>query len=64
LLFVSLYRLYLSLIDAIMIVQPETVICWHHRGFRANWHWRSRHLGGRLPEDGFPNLKVAVVEGP
>src|SRR6202049_5070625 len=47
LLMVWLYRLYPSLLDAIIIVQPETVIRWHRRGFRANWHWKSGHLGGR-----------------
>jgi hypothetical protein len=47
LLMVWLYRLYPSLLDAIIIVRPETVIRWHHRGFRAYWHWKSRHLGGR-----------------
>ena len=35
LLLVWLYRLYPSLLDAIIIVQPETVIRWHRRGFRA-----------------------------
>jgi hypothetical protein len=40
------YRLYPSLLDAIIVVQPETVIRWHRRGFRAYWHWKSRHLGG------------------
>jgi transposase InsO family protein len=44
---VWLYRLYPSLLDAIIIVQPETVICWHRRGFRAYWRWKSRHVGGR-----------------
>ncbi len=44
---VWLYRLYPSLLDAIIIVQPETVIRWHRRGFRAYWHWKSRHIGGR-----------------
>jgi putative transposase len=34
-LLVWLYRLYPSLLDAIIIVQPETVIRWHRRGFRA-----------------------------
>jgi hypothetical protein len=43
LLFVWLYRL----LEAIIIVQPETVIRWHRRGFRAYWRWKSRHLGGR-----------------
>ncbi len=47
LLFVWSYRLYPSLLDAIIIVQPETVIRWHQRGFRSYWHWKSRHVGGR-----------------
>ena len=47
LLLVWLYRLYPSLLDAIIIVQPETVIRWHRRGFRAYWRWQSRHVGGR-----------------
>jgi hypothetical protein len=38
LLMVWLYRLYRSLLDAIIIVQPETVIRWHRCGFRACWH--------------------------
>ena len=47
LLLVWLYRLYPSLLDAIIIVQPETVIRWHRRGFRAYWRWKSRRVGGR-----------------
>jgi hypothetical protein len=47
LLLVCLYRLYPSLLDAIIIVQPETVIRWHRRGFRAYWRWKSCHIGGR-----------------
>jgi hypothetical protein len=46
-LMVWLYRWYPALLDAILIVQPETVIRWHRRGFRAYWRWRSRHFGGR-----------------
>src|SRR6202158_3622466 len=49
LLLVWLYRLYPSLLDAIIIVQPETVLRWHRRGFRAYWRWKSRHVGGRSP---------------
>src|SRR3984957_6902226 len=41
LLVVWLYRLYPALLDAITIVQPETVIRWHRRGFRAYWRWKS-----------------------
>ena len=44
LLLVWLYRLYPSLLDAIIIVQPETVIRWHRRAY---WRWKSRHVGGR-----------------
>src|ERR1700738_1919124 len=47
LLLVWLYRLYPSLVDAIIIVQPETVIRWPRRGFRAYWRWKSRRVGGR-----------------
>jgi hypothetical protein len=36
-LLVSLYRPYPALLDAIIIVQPETVIRRHRRGFRADW---------------------------
>ena len=28
---------------AIYIVQPETVISWHRRGFRYYWRWKSRY---------------------
>jgi hypothetical protein len=47
LLLVWLYRLYPSPLDAIIIVQPETVLRRHRRGFRAHWCWKSRHVGGR-----------------
>jgi hypothetical protein len=33
LIFVCLYRVFPSLVDAIVIVKPETVIRWHRRGF-------------------------------
>jgi hypothetical protein len=51
LLLLWLYRLYPSLLDAIIIVQPETVLRWHRRGFRAYWRWKSRHVGGRPRTD-------------
>ena len=45
-----LSRLYPSVIEAIVIVKPETVLRWHRYGFRALWRWKSRNPGGR-PED-------------
>jgi hypothetical protein len=47
LIFVWLYRLLPSVLDAFVIVKPETVIRWHRRGFRAYWRWKSRRRGGR-----------------
>ena len=35
------------MLDALKILKPETVIRWHHVGFRACWRWKSRSRGGR-----------------
>ena len=47
LLFVWLYRLFPSVLNAVAIIQPETVIRWHRTGFRLYWRWKSRSQGGR-----------------
>src|SRR5947208_2664734 len=47
LLFGWLYRLFPSVLAAIAIVQPETIIRWHRTGFRLYWRWKSRSRGGR-----------------
>ena len=47
LILVWLHQIFPSVLDAIAVVTPETVIRWHRRGFRAYWHWKSRRLGGR-----------------
>jgi transposase InsO family protein len=47
LLFVWLYRLFPSVLTAVTIVQPETIIRWHRTGFRLYWRWKSRSRGGR-----------------
>jgi len=41
-LFVWLYHWCLSVLGAIAIVRPETIIRWHRAGFRAYWRWRSQ----------------------
>ena len=38
---VWLYRLFPRLLDAVVIVKPETLLRWHRRGFRAYWRWKS-----------------------
>ena len=45
--FVVLYRLCPQVLDAVAIVNPDSVIRWHRRGFRAFWRWKSRSRGGR-----------------
>jgi len=47
LVFAGLYRLAPGMLDALAIVKPETVICWHRAGFRLFWRRKSRCRGGR-----------------
>jgi hypothetical protein len=46
-LFVWLYRWFPSILGAIAIVRPETIIRWHRAGFRTYWRWRFRNRIGR-----------------
>jgi hypothetical protein len=52
LLFVWLYRLFPTLLNAVRIVTPATVIRWHRQGFRTYWRWKSRSGPGRPPING------------
>ncbi len=45
--FVQLYRWFPSVLKAITIIRPETLVRWHRAGFRRYWRWKSRPLGGR-----------------
>jgi transposase InsO family protein len=45
--FSSLYRYAPSILNALVIVKPETVIRWHRAGFRLFWRWKSRSRVGR-----------------
>src|ERR1700747_2999672 len=44
---VMLYRWFPSVLKAITIIRPETLIRWHRSGFRCYWRWESRPVGGR-----------------
>ncbi len=46
-LLVWLYWLCPSVLNAICLVRPETIVRWHRQGFRAYWRWRSRSGPGR-----------------
>ncbi len=49
--FIQLYRWFPSVLKAIKIIRPETLVRWHRAGFRRYWRWKSRSLGGRPPID-------------
>jgi hypothetical protein len=46
-LLVWMVRLWPSLLDAVHVVQPETILRWHRAGVRAFWRWKSRNRAGR-----------------
>ena len=45
--FIQLYRWFPSVLKAITVIRPETLVRWHRAGFSRFWHWKSRSLGGR-----------------
>jgi hypothetical protein len=45
--FIQPYRWFPSVLNAITIIQPETLVRWHRAGFRCYWRWKSRSMGGR-----------------
>ena len=53
LLWVWFSRIWTEWRPALVLVQPDTVVAWHRRGFRLFWTWRSRHRTGRptIPAD-------------
>src|SRR5580704_12473358 len=53
LLFVWLYRLLPSVLNAVTIIQPETIIRWHRTGFRLYWRW-SLSVGSAAVNRGDP----------
>src|SRR5436189_889398 len=44
---VHLYRWFPSVLKAITMIRPETLVRWHRAGFRRYWRWKSHSLGGR-----------------
>jgi hypothetical protein len=47
--FIQLYRWCPSVLKAMMITRPETLLRWHRAGLRRYWRWKSRSRGGRPP---------------
>src|SRR5271156_1470309 len=53
LIFVWLYRLFPSLLEAAVVFKPDTLVRWHRSGFRLYWRCKSRRRVGRpaVPAD-------------
>ena len=45
--FIQLYRWFPSVLKAMMIVRPETLVRWHRAGLRRYWRRKSHVMGGR-----------------
>jgi putative transposase len=44
--------------EALVIVKPETLIGWHHKGFQLFWKWKSQAGRPRIPE----NVRKLIVQ--
>jgi hypothetical protein len=55
---IQLHRWFPSVLKAITIIRPETLLRWHRAGFRRYWRWKSRSLGGRPQIDA--DLRVLI----
>ena len=44
---VALFRLWPRWKEVLVIVKPDTVVRWHHKGFRLYWRWISKRGPGR-----------------
>jgi hypothetical protein len=47
--FIQLYRWCPSVLKAMVLVRPETLVRWHRAGLRRYWRRKSRSTGGRPP---------------
>src|SRR5262249_2503298 len=60
---VQLYRWFPSVLNAITIIRPETLVRWHRAGFRRYWRWKSRPLGGRPQLDADRCARIRRMSG-
>ena len=51
--------------DALLIVQPATLVRWHRQAFRLFWRWRSRGRGRpRIPADLRQLIRAMAQDNP
>ena len=55
-----------SILQALTIIHPETLVRWHRAGFRGYWHWKSGSRGGRprIDSDLRALIKKMSMENP
>src|SRR5262245_31946128 len=58
---IQLYRWFPSVLKAITIIRPETLVRWHRAGFRRYWRWKSRSPGGRPQIDAGLRLLIRRI---
>jgi putative transposase len=66
-LWVWLSRLWSGWRSALIMVKPETVIGWHHQGFRWYWTWKVRHGRSgrpRVPKETRHLIRIMSRENP
>jgi transposase InsO family protein len=63
---VQLYRLFPSILQALTVIRPETLVRWHRAGFRSYWRWKSGSRGGRprIDSDLRALIKKMSMENP
>jgi len=47
--FILLYRWFPSVLKAMVVMRPETLVRWHRAGFLRYWRWKSRDGEGGRP---------------
>src|SRR5260370_41677475 len=59
--FIQLYRWFPSILQALTIIRPETLVRWHLAGFRCFWRWKSRRRGGRPQIEAAQSAPIRLV---
>jgi hypothetical protein len=59
--FIQLYRWCPSVLKAMMIIRPETLVRWHRAGLRRYWRRRSLRAGGRPQPSRIAGVDLADV---
>jgi hypothetical protein len=57
--FIQLYRWFPSVLKAITIIRPETLVRWHRAGFRR--YWRCERLSRRCRREKKPKLAAMPI---